>query len=95
MHRSKTQPVVLTTGRGLVQWSPHGQELFFERGATPERADFWVVDVKSRSERQLTNLFGRPGRLFRFATDGTYLYFLWNEELGDIWVMDVVTDKSE
>jgi len=24
------------------------------------------------------------------ATDGRYLYFAWEEDIGDIWVMDVV-----
>ena len=30
----------------------------------------------------------------RFATDGAYLYFTWRETLGDICVMDVVTDEE-
>ena len=34
----------------------------------------------------------RPGAL-AFATDGEYLYFTWEETLGDIWVMDVVWDE--
>ncbi len=25
-----------------------------------------------------------------FTTDGRYLYFIWREDDGDIWVMDVV-----
>ena len=29
------------------------------------------------------------------STDGSYLYFQWEENLGDIWVMDVVTDESK
>jgi hypothetical protein len=26
------------------------------------------------------------------ATDGTYLYFPWRDDLGDIWVMDIVQE---
>jgi len=39
----------------------------------------------------LTDLVGRPGQLgSHLATDGDYLYFTWQEALGDIWVRDVV-----
>ena len=41
----------------------------------------------------------REGRetqgVVRLPPDGEYLYFTWEERLGDIWVMDVVTDESE
>ena len=37
---------------------------------------------------------GNPG-VYALATDGQYLYFTWEEDLGDIWVMDVVTDERE
>jgi hypothetical protein len=40
---------------------------------------------------RLTKLEGRRGNIGdRFATDGRYLYFTWQEDDGDIWVMDVV-----
>ncbi len=29
------------------------------------------------------------------SVHGDYIYFVWEELLGDIWVMDVVTDESE
>jgi len=29
------------------------------------------------------------------ATDGGYLYFIWAENFGDLWVMDIVTDGEE
>ncbi len=47
-------------------------------------------------ERPLTDLAGRRGRLGYEtpSTDGQYLYFIWAEELGDIWVMDVVTEDE-
>lgn len=47
-----------------------------------------------RAERQLTDLAGRPGKLSSlWDTDGEFLYFTWNEDVGDLWVMDV--DKSQ
>ena len=46
------------------------------------------------SVRQLTDLRGRYGRLGRyFAHDGTYLYFNWIEDTGDLWVMDVEREE--
>jgi Tol biopolymer transport system component/tRNA A-37 threonylcarbamoyl transferase component Bud32 len=39
---------------------------------------------------QVTELKGRRGRFGQIAgTDDRYLYFTWNEDDGDIWVMDV------
>jgi hypothetical protein len=40
----------------------------------------------------MTNFEGKLGELgyFGFATDGDYLYFAWQEGIGDIWVMDVI-----
>ena len=103
MRRGEFRPESLTNGFASAHWSPDGQQILFKRattragGATTQRrgADLWAVDRESRSTRQLTNLSGRPGGLGIFATDGDYLYFTWNEDVGDIWVMDVVTDESE
>ena len=105
MHRSKTEPEVLTTGHGSPQWSPDGQRLFFKRGASRVaavssglgRADLWAVDRETRAEKQLTDLSGRTGFLgdSALATDGTYLYFGWNENVGDIWVMHVATEHED
>ena len=45
----------------------------------------------------MTAFEGRRGSVtgYAYATDDQYLYFTWEEDLGDIWVMDVVTDESE
>ncbi len=41
-------------------------------------------------DRQLTDFVGRPGYLGRLNdTDGEFLYFTWNEDHGDLWVMEV------
>ena len=99
MHRSETQPEVLTTGQEPARWSPNGQQVFFKRDPRVALAtlptggaDLWAIELRSRSERQLTDLSARTGRLANFATDGSYLYFTWQENVGDIWVMDVVTE---
>jgi serine/threonine protein kinase/tricorn protease-like protein len=56
--------------------------------------NIWSLTVADGSLRQLTDFKDRQGRLGRrFATDGTYFYFIWLEDLGDIWVMDV--EKEE
>ena len=44
-----------------------------------------------RDNRRRLSASGRS----HFAMSGPYLYFGWNDDLGDIWVMDVVTDESE
>ncbi|MFQ5788996.1 MAG: nucleotidyl transferase AbiEii/AbiGii toxin family protein [Acidobacteriota bacterium] len=33
------------------------------------------------------------GLSFNLATDGQYLYFHWDDELADLWVMDVVQNQ--
>jgi len=43
----------------------------------------------------MAELSGRRGRLMSgaLAVDGRYLYFAWEELIGDLWVMDVVEDS--
>ena len=38
----------------------------------------------------MSDLSGRRGIIGRISTDGRYLYFTWEENLGDVWVADVV-----
>ena len=65
--------------------SSDGESLFFR-----DSGDVWAFSLKDGSKRPLTRLTGRSGSLRAdLATDGTYLYFSWQEDLGDIWVMDV------
>ena len=38
-----------------------------------------------------TALHGRRGALWgSIAADGRFLYFIWSEDVGDLWVMDLV-----
>ena len=77
-------------GRGYVQWSRNGKTIYFD-GVGEREGNIWAVDTKERIERPVTDLRGKRGSLGSFgqATDGTYLYFTWEEDTGDIWVMDV------
>jgi Tol biopolymer transport system component len=89
--RGETQPAMLTSGsREGPIWSPDGREIFFT-GANERAGDFWAVEVTTRTERRLTDFQGRRGQLRRhgLATDGRYIYFPWQENQSDIWVMDV------
>ena len=62
-----------------------------------ERADnIWALSAEDGKEYPVTDLSGRYGRLqdSSLDTEREYLYFIWAEDLGDIWVMDVVTDED-
>ncbi len=72
------------------RWSPKGDRVYF---VSPEGAgQIWSLSVDSRQERPITALTGRRGRLgtYGLATDGHYLYFLWEESRADIWVADIL-----
>jgi hypothetical protein len=54
------------------------------------------LDLDTGEQRTLSELEGRPGRLgFVVGTDGEQVWFLWSEERGDLWVMDVESPASE
>jgi len=78
----------LTTRSGRSpKWSRDGEHIYFETAD-----NYWMVSVKDRSEKPFTNLVGKRGTLGIMppAEDGKFLYFPWRDDLGDIWVMDVV-----
>ncbi len=87
----------LTQGPGRApRFSPDGDMVVFI-GSGERAGNVWVLSLKDGEERPLTNLASRRGSPApnALATDGDYVYFAWQEDLGDIWVMDVVTDESE
>ena len=55
------------------------------------------LSLEKGEERVVADLTGRAGELSfnTLATDGEFLYFSWQEEEGDLWLMDVVMDDSE
>ena len=77
-------------------WSMDGTRVYFVGRSETERAgDLWEVDLESGEERRLTDFGKRHGRLGNFAleTDGRYLYYLWEDDVADLWVMDVVRGR--
>jgi TolB protein len=88
------EPLVAIDLYGMTtRWSPDGRHIYITRDV----ADFYAYAVADGTERRVTDFSGRRGQLgwVAAATDGHYLYFTWEEDLGDIWVMDVVTEESE
>ena len=84
----------LTGGRDFTtRWSPDGKEIYFVR-PTDIDVNIWAVSLTDGREYPVTDFSGRHESLFwhSLATDGEYLYFTWEEDLGDIWVMDVVQE---
>ena len=85
-------PERLAASHGMrARWSPDGSSIYFWRDG-----NFWAISADGTHERQLTDLVGKRGEhgLLGLATDGRFLYFTWSEDVGDIWVMDVVTDED-
>ena len=76
-------------------WAPDGRHLY-AIGVHARADDVWELAVPGE-ERQVTDLVGkRRGHIGTgtFATDGRYLYFTWEGDLGDIWVMDVTWSRG-
>lgn len=73
-------------------WAPDGKTVYFHGYFGSKQ--YWAVTLEDRRERLVADLSAKPGNVGGFAldTDGEYLYFTWEERVGDIWVMDVVWD---
>ena len=72
-------------------WSPDGKRIYF---VITYAHDIWEISLEDGSERRLTNFVGRPGIIRNaMTTDGKHLFFVWVEEIGDLWVMDVEKDE--
>jgi Tol biopolymer transport system component len=78
--------VTATPGRASV-WSKDRKTMYF---LGFERT-IWARSMETGVESPAAVFEGRRGGLEPSAidTDGTYLYFTWVEDEGDIWVMDV------
>ena len=75
----------------IARFSRDGQSILFSVISGPvEDHELWRLSLRDGKSSRLTDLRGRRGELVEnFATDGKYLYFMWREDDGDIWVMDV------
>lgn len=68
------------------RWSRDGKALYYLRAS-----QIWETNLETGVERQLTEFAGKTGSIvFGLATDGTYLYFAWEEAQADLWMMDIV-----
>lgn len=80
--------VRLGRSSGGPRWTPDGRQVLLR--ASGDRIH--VVDADGRSpERPLVDLKGRRGSIgvYGTPTDGKYVYFVWTEDVGNLWVMDV------
>jgi len=84
------EPRILARGPAQgCRWSRDGKFIFYA-GDREKAGNLWAASLESGKEYRLTDFFGRRGRLsFNLATDGEYLYFHWDEDVADLWVMDV------
>ncbi len=80
-----------------VRFSPDARSLLYSVAAGPaEHQNIWRLSLPDGKVSQVTDLKSRRGNLNEnFATDGRYIYFVWREDDGDIWVMDVTTDARK
>lgn len=80
--------IVKGTVRGVPAWLPDGKSLIY---VAPGEADGVAMMVRDdgTAARPLTKLSGRRGAMGYVATDGQFLYFTWEEDIGDLWVMNV------
>jgi Tol biopolymer transport system component/serine/threonine protein kinase len=81
---------------GYFRWSLDGHRLYF-MGTQRGNNDLWALTLDGRTERRLTRFSQKVGSLGSgaLAVDTQYLYFTWRNDLGDIWVMDVVGDDEK
>ena len=83
----ESEPITEVTN-AYVKWSADGKKLYFQRDG-----NYWVWSAEDGTEIPVTDFEGRWGFLGPdLAIDGQYLYFNWREDIGDIWVMDVVRE---
>ena len=80
----------------FFRWAKDGKHIYF-LGHYRGNNDLWALRLEDGSERRVTRFSGKAGRLgdYALAVDEKYLYFTWRNDLGDIWVMDVVTDGEK
>jgi Tol biopolymer transport system component len=72
-----------------IGWSHDSRSIYFTGQGTRQNTVF-AVPTDGGPERALVDLSGRRGMIGDIATDGPNLFFTWEENLGDLWVADVV-----
>jgi TolB protein len=91
MSRENREPEPISQGPGSGHSLALAGECIYFIGGDERSGNLWELSTTEGTERSVTDLSGRNGSTSSgIATDGKYLYFTWQESLGDIWVMDVV-----
>ena len=72
-------------------WSRNRTRLYY-RATRDGVANIFEVVVETKAERAMTDMSRKRGALGAnmLTADGKYLYFAWQENFGDMWVMDLV-----
>jgi len=98
--RQGGEPTPVPGGPGPVislvaRFSPDGGALYYSDAFGPEESrGIWRLSLEDGTRSRVTQLEGRRGSLgYQFAVDDRFLYFLWGEDVGDLWGVDVVTDE--
>jgi len=91
------RPELLTkVGVSYPRWSPDGKKIYFI-GSEESAGNLWELSLEDGAVRQVTDLMGKRGSLgsYALATDGRQLFFTWEEDIGDLWVMESSTGKQQ
>lgn len=82
-------PQVLTENNARIgYYSKDGKRIIFYRGDFI-KGQIWEMPANGGVERPITDLVGRYGSMLYYTTNGEHLYFGWQEDVSDLWVMDV------
>ena len=92
-------PEALTTtgvSGAMLRRAPDRDEVYMV-GRGDNDNNLFRVRVGDRAKHVVTALTGRRGSMGwnGIAVDHEFVYFTWQDDLGDIWVVDVATDSSE
>ena len=80
----------------MLRRAPDRDEIYMV-GRGESDNDLLRVRVVDGAKHVITDLAGRRGSMGwnGIAVDNEFAYFTWQDDLGDVWVMDVVTDENE
>jgi len=85
------KPGILEQLDKLIEENKQTRSQIYFRGEEEREGNLWKVSLKDQSERPVTKLVGKRGTIGQMqpSLDGRFLYFPWQDDLADVWVMDV------
>ena len=90
-------PERLTKAAGRTpRCSPDGERVYF-LGYGAQTNNVWRLTLSTGDERPVTAFAGKRGELggLGLAVDSRFLYFVWAERRGDIWIADLVQPPGQ